>query len=101
MKRKKPSSTALKAAPKLAIQGLLDSKPDAAKVDRFLAGRTIPIVEGASATFVWRGEANGVNLRHWIFGLEAGSALTRIPGTDLWYLTLDIPHGSRVEYKFE
>ena len=87
----------------LAIQELLRSKPDAGKVDAFfnVAGRTFPIVEGPHATFVWRGDADGVNLRHWIFGLESESALSRAPNTDLWYLTLDIPHGSRVEYKFE
>jgi enterochelin esterase-like enzyme len=101
MRTRKRSSVSFKAAPKLAIQQLIDSKPDAAKVDRFLEGRTIPIVEGAVVTFIWRGEANGVSLRHWIFGLESGSALERIPNTDLWYLTLDIPHNSRVEYKFE
>lgn len=87
--------------PRPAIQKLIDSKPDAAKIDRFLAGRAIPIVEGSSCTFVWRGEANGVYLRHWIFGLESANPLARVPGTDLWYLTLEIPHGSRVEYKFE
>jgi enterochelin esterase family protein len=101
MRNKPPSSSAMRAAPKLAIQQLIESKPDAGKIDRFLGGRTIPIVEGTSVTFVWRGEANGVHLRHWIFGLESGSALTRIPKTDLWYLTLDIPSESRVEYKFE
>ena len=102
MKRSmKPASASMRAAPKSAIQELIESKPDGAKVDRFLAGRAIPIVEGPAVTFVWRGEANGVSLRHWIFGLESGSSLTRIPNTDLWYLTLDIPHGSRVEYKFE
>ena len=84
-----------------AIQKLIDSKPDAKKVDAFLEGKTIPIVEGSSVTFVWRGEANGVNLRHWIFGLESANALGRVPNTDLWYLMLDIPSNSRVEYKFE
>jgi enterochelin esterase-like enzyme len=84
-----------------AIQRLIASKPDAAKIDAFLENRQIPIVEGASVTFVWRGEANAVYLRHWIFGLESANALTRIPKTDLWYLTLDIPHNSRVEYKYE
>lgn len=71
------------------------------KVDAFLAGRSFPLVEGASVTFVWRGDADGVNLRHWIFGLESDSALARVPHTNLWYLTVEIPHGSRVEYKFE
>lgn len=94
------SSSTLKAA-RPAIQALLDSRPDNAKVDAFLAKRTVPIVEGPAVTFVWRGEANAVSLRHWIFGLESANSLTRVPNTDLWYLTLDIPYGSRVEYKFE
>jgi enterochelin esterase family protein len=101
MMLRRPLKQTPKLPPRPAIQQLIESKPDAAKVDRFLDGRQIPIVEGPSVTFVWRGEANGVSLRHWIFGLESDSALRRIPNTDLWYLTLDIPHGSRVEYKFE
>jgi enterochelin esterase-like enzyme len=87
----------------LAIQDLLKSGPDHGKVDAFFnkPGRTFPLVEGPHATFVWRGDVDGVTLRHWIFGLESESSLARVPNTDLWYLTLDIPHGSRVEYKFE
>ena len=96
----KQSSTLIKAA-RPAIQGLIESSPDNAKVDKFLAGKAIPLVEGPSVTFVWRGEAQAVNLRHWIYGLETSTALARVPNTDLWYLTLDIPHNSRVEYKFE
>ncbi len=87
--------------PRSAIQVFIESEPTNEKVDAYLAGRTIPIVEGRSCTFLWRGEANVVNLRHWIFGLESANPLARIPNTDLWYLTLDIPHGSRVEYKYE
>ena len=75
--RRKPTSMPMRAAAKTAIQQLIDSKPDAAKIDKFLAGRAVPIVEGPTVTFVWRGEANGVSLRHWIFGLEAGSAIAR------------------------
>jgi hypothetical protein len=48
-----------------------------------------------------KGDADGVNLRHWIFGLESSNALARLPNTDLWYLVLEIPPKSRVEYKFE
>lgn len=87
--------------PRLAISQMIDGKPTPERIDKFLEGRTIPIVEGRSCTFLWRGEANGVNLRHWIFGLETANALQRIPDTDLWYLTLEIPENSRVEYKFE
>ena len=85
-----------------AIHALLDGKADAAKVDAFLKGKTFPHVEGSTVTWVFRGEADGVTLRHWIYGLETGTALTRIPNTDLWYLVLDgIPPCSRVEYKLE
>lgn len=85
-----------------AIQELLSAGETAwQKVDAWLDGKSFPLVEGPHVTWVWRGNADGVNLRHWIFGLESDSALARVPHTDLWYLTLDIPHGSRVEYKFE
>ena len=70
-------------------------------VDAFLAGRAFPIVEGSSITFVYRGEAEAVHLKHWVFGLPASQQLRRLDGTDLWHLTLELPAGSRVEYKLE
>ena len=86
----------------LAIEELLAGSPDAEKARAFLGGgRRFPIVEGDSVTFVWMGQADAVNLRHWIYGLETATQLQRVPNTDLWYLTLEIPRGSRVEYKFE
>jgi enterochelin esterase-like enzyme len=87
---------------RLAIQELLSAGDNAgAKVDGFLAGKSFPLVEGPHVTFVWRGDAHGVTLRHWIYGLESDSSLARVHNTNLWYLTVDIPHGSRVEYKYE
>ncbi|MDB4929036.1 MAG: putative esterase [Myxococcaceae bacterium] len=86
---------------RLAIHRLLDGRLDAARVQAFLNGRKFPIVEGTSVTFVWVGHADNVQLRHWIYGLESSNALIRAPGTDLWHLTLEIPHNSRVEYKYE
>ncbi len=85
----------------LTIAELLADAPDSAKVRAFLAGRRVPIVDGTSVTFVWLGEADAVSLRHWIYGLESATALTRLPGTDFWHLTLEIPGLARVEYKFE
>jgi enterochelin esterase-like enzyme len=85
----------------LAIHELEQRHPDGAKVDAWMAGRRFPVVEGESITFVFRGEADGVTLRHWIYGLESTSALHRIPNTDLWYLVAEVPPGSRVEYKYE
>src|SRR5881275_287446 len=47
------------------------------------------------------GEAESVNLVHWIYGLETQNALARVPDTNLYHLTVEIPAHSRVEYKFE
>lgn len=86
----------------LAIRRLLAAGERAgARVDAFLEGRQFPLVEGSHVTFVWRGDADKVTLRHWIYGLESDSSLARIPHTNLWYLTVDIPPRSRVEYKYE
>lgn len=86
---------------RLAIKQLEDSNPTREQIDAFLASHSFPLVEGPSVTFVFRGEADAILLRHWIFGLESAQGLTRIPNTDLWYLIAEIPPGSRVEYKFE
>lgn len=77
------------------------SPPSPGEIDAFLAERDVPVVDGPRVTFVYRGEADEVRLRHWIFGLTSTGSLHRIAGTDLWYDVLDLPEGSRVEYKFE
>ncbi|HEX7878056.1 MAG TPA: enterochelin esterase, partial [Candidatus Eisenbacteria bacterium] len=74
---------------------------DQAAIDAFLAGQPVPIVEGSNCTFVWRGEADEVRLRHWIFGLSTAQPFMRLEGTDLWFLTMELPARSRVEYKLE
>jgi enterochelin esterase family protein len=88
--------------PPLAIHALEERGwPDAGAIDAWLEGRAVPIVEGASVTFVWRGEADAVHLRHSVFGLPASQAFERMAGTDLWYLVLELPPRSRMEYKLE
>ena len=87
---------------KLAINRLRERRPlDAAVVDRFLARFEVPIVEGLRCTFLFRGEADEVFLIHRIFGLPDHLPLRRVRGTDLWYVVLELPEGSRVEYQLE
>jgi enterochelin esterase family protein len=74
---------------------------DAAAVDRFLSSHTFPIVEGTSVTFVYRGEAEAVHLQHWIYGLPTSQPFSRVHGTELWRLVMELPEKSRVEYKLE
>jgi enterochelin esterase-like enzyme len=87
---------------KLAINRLRDRRPlDRAAVDRFLARHEVPIVEGTRVTFLYRGEADQVFLIHRIFGLPDHLPLRPLHGTDLWYVVMELPEGSRIEYQLE
>ena len=86
----------------LAIHELIDDgPPDPERIERFLGEHRFPLVEGGSVTFVYLGPADAVHLQHWIYGLESAVPFQRVAGTDLWYLTEEIPVRSRVEYKLE
>jgi enterochelin esterase-like enzyme len=87
---------------KLAINRLRECRPlEPATVDRFLARHDVPIVEGARCTFVYRGEADQVCLVHRTFGLPERVLLRQLRGTDLWYVIVELPEGSRFEYQLE
>jgi enterochelin esterase family protein len=75
--------------------------PDAAQVDRFIADNDFPLVEQGHVTFVYRGAADEVILRRWISGLSTAQSLEPLEGSDLWALTMELPDGSRFEYKYE
>jgi enterochelin esterase family protein len=87
---------------RLAINRLMDRRPlDAGMIDRFIQRHGAPITEGARTTFLWRGDADEVMVRHRVVGLPDPLRLRRIRDTDLWYVTTEMPEGSRVEYQFE
>ena len=87
---------------KLAITRLRERRPaEPAVVDRFLARRDVPIVEGARCTFLYRGEADQVSIVHRVVGLPDHIPLRRLHRTDLWYAVVELPAGSRVEYQLE
>jgi enterochelin esterase-like enzyme len=83
-----------------AIRELIAAGPGV-DVDAWMKGRTFPLVEGKNATLIWRGDADEVRLRHFIFGLETSQPLQRLEHTNLWYLDIEIPPRSRIEYKLE
>ena len=83
------------------LHELLDSAPDPVRVGQFLAARPYPHVQGRTATFVHHGHADQVLLRHWIYGLPSSQPFRRLDGTDLWFLEVDVPERSRIEYKIE
>jgi len=87
---------------KLAINQLREREHlDSAAVDQFLATHDVPVVEGSRVTFLYRGEADSVWLKHRVHGLPDGQSLKRIRGTDLWYVVVHLPEKSRVEYKLD
>jgi len=87
----------------LSILQLIEGheRVDRAAVDRFLEAHESPVVEGSTITFLYRGEATDVLLRHFIHGLPTAQPFRRIPGSDLWYLPVEVPPESRIEYKLE
>ncbi|HMO13750.1 MAG TPA: alpha/beta hydrolase-fold protein [Pirellulaceae bacterium] len=72
--------------------------PEAIK--HFIESHQFPIVENNTVTFVFVGEAQQVELRHWIYGLPSSIPLARLERTNVWYRTVEFPLGSRIEYKF-
>lgn len=87
---------------KLAINRLRERRlAEPAVIDRFLARYDVPIVEGARCTFLYRGEADQVSLVHRAVGLPEHIPLRRLYLTDLWYVVVELPEGSRFEYQLE
>ncbi len=85
-----------------ALRKLLrKSPPTAAAIDQFIAANQFPLVNGRDITFVYRGAADAVYLRCWISGLDTSQGLQPLKDTDLWAVTIDLPEGSRIEYKLE
>ena len=75
--------------------------PSKTAIDRFIAKHTFPLVDKTDVTFIFRGNADRVFLRRWIYGLSAAQPLQRLHGSDLWAVTMELPEESRFEYKFE
>ncbi len=91
---------------KLAINRLRDRRPlDEARIDRFLQRHPVPIVEGPKCTFLFRGgphdAVDEVWVCHRIVGQPDRVPMKRLLDTTLWFATLDLPAGSRVEYQIE
>ena len=70
-----------------------------AALQRFLERHRVPIQGEGLTTFVFVGEADKVDLDHWIYGLPGTQPFDRVPGTTLWHLSVDLPAESRIEYK--
>ena len=85
-----------------AIRKLLGkTAPEPSDIDAFISETDFPLVDGTDVTFVYRGKVDAVYLRCWISGLDTSQPFQAIKDTDLWATTIELPKGSRIEYKFE
>ncbi|MGB3185876.1 MAG: alpha/beta hydrolase-fold protein [Ornithinimicrobium sp.] len=85
---------------KLAINQLRDGgEVDESAIDAFLDQHEVPIVEGAKCTFLFRGQADDVHVMHRIVNQPQRVPMKRLQQTSLWWVTIELPEGSRVEYQ--
>lgn len=70
-------------------------------IEDFLGDHSFPLQEGDVTTFVFHGEADLVELRHWIEGAPDLQPFERIDKSNLWHLSVHLPAESRIEYKLE
>ena len=79
--------------------GASDDK--AAVIDAFFAEQaSFPIVEGDRVHFVYRGEAEDMAVAGDMFGARQEQRMTRVEGTDLFYLTIEIRPDVQISYLF-
>ena len=68
-------------------------------IDQLLREQRIPLVEGSTCTFLWRGDADWVGVEHRMMGVPIPLPLRRLKGTDLWYASVELPRGARIQYR--
>ncbi|MFZ0128847.1 MAG: alpha/beta hydrolase-fold protein [Candidatus Dormiibacterota bacterium] len=73
------------------------SSPEA--IDQLLRDHRVPLVEGTTCTFLWRGDAEWVGVEHRMAGVAMPLALRRLKDTDLWYASVELPRGARIQYR--
>jgi len=78
-----------------------NANPGQEEIDAFVRDTEFPLVDGTNVTFVYRGDVEAVFLHCWIAGLDTAQPFQVLAGTDLWATTIELPKGSRIEYKFE
>lgn len=97
-----PAPLGRRSRGKLAITQLRTRKDLAeSDVDAFLNEHSVPLVEGAACTFLYRGQADEVHVLHRIVNQPQRVPMKRVGDTSLWYVTIELPEGSRVEYQLQ
>jgi enterochelin esterase-like enzyme len=83
------------------VAGLSELRQREAAVASFFETYALPVVEGSVSTFAVQVAADSVYLRHRVNSWPTNLELEQIVGTDVWFLTMELDWGARVEYQFE
>jgi hypothetical protein len=83
------------------VAALSDQQQREAAAATFFADHALPVVEGNLCTFATRAAADSVYLRHRVNLWPDDLELALIPGTDVWFLTIELEWAARVEYQFD
>lgn len=90
--------------------GIMSGKPEVvvrlekasqSEIQRIAEAQPFPLVEPGRATFVYQGEAEAVSLRPMIAGFPGPHRFAPLNGHTVWWLSLPLPDGARIEYKLE
>ena len=82
-----------------ALTRLLSEGSSPEAVDQLLREHPVPIIDGPTCTFLWRGEADWVGVEHRMLGVPIPLPLRRLKGTDLWHASVELPRGARIQYR--
>lgn len=74
-------------------------QPSPDEVAYFLDVHQFPLTAPGVAVFACQGDVDGVELVRWIHGGADRQPFSRVPGTDLWLLRLEVEDEGRFEYK--
>ncbi len=96
-----PHPAALTALPLPDVLGAAARSMAPAYLRRRLMNVGTPYADGKTTTFVYVGDALGVRIVQFMSLFPPIPPMTRLEGTDLWHVTVELPKKARIEYKIE
>lgn len=69
-------------------------------ITRFLAGKSLPLVDGDQVTFVYRGRGEDVAVAGDMIGMRREEPMHRLAETDLWWWSATLHPRARISYTF-
>ena len=96
------AQTASTMAPGFAffLDSVRNAKNKSEAIDRYLEGKSLPLVEGDHVHFVLQGDYDDVAVASELFGIRQERKMQRLEGTDLFYFGVQLSKPTRASYVF-